>query len=46
MKQINLAVWFIPKLQRHLGLNPTSRLKIIAKFLCGHKEIIFAEHSD
>ena len=34
-----LAVWFIPKLQRYLGLKPTSRLKIIGKLICGHKEI-------
>ena len=34
-----LAVWFIPKLQRHLGLKPTCRLRIIGKLLCGHKEI-------
>ena len=34
-----LAVWFIPKLQRHLGLKPTSRLKIIAKLVCGQREI-------
>ena len=34
-----LAVWFIPKLQRHLGLKPTPRLKIITMLLFGHKEI-------
>ena len=34
-----LAVWFIPKLQRHLGLKSTPRLKIICKFICGQKEI-------
>ena len=34
-----LAVWFIPKLQRHLGLRPATRLSIIFKLLCGHKEI-------
>ena len=39
MRKAPLAVWFIPKLQRHLGLRPTSRLKIIAKLLCGQKEI-------
>ena len=39
MRNAPLAVWFVPKLQRHLGLKPTPRLKIIAKILCGHKEI-------
>ena len=39
MRKAPLAVWFIPKLQRHLGLRPTPRLKIIGKLICGHKEI-------
>ena len=39
MLKAPLAVWFIPKLQRHLGLKPTARIRIIGKLLTGHKEI-------
>ena len=39
MRKAPLAVWFIPKLQRHLGLKPTSRIRIIAKLVRGQKEI-------
>ena len=39
MQKAPLAVWFIPKLQRHLGIKPMSRLRIIAKLLKGEKEI-------
>lgn len=34
-----LAVWFIPLLQRHMGLKPYSRWKIIWMLITGHKEI-------
>ena len=39
MSKAPLAIWFLPKLQRHLGLKPMSRLRIIAKLLCGQKQI-------